>query len=253
MDPAPAGEGRPTGQDRPGGLLLPAVSLGLWHNVGSDPDADGRRSILRRIAEVPAGTVRTRACAGWAGTTSTSSPPTAPTRAPRSRRRWEHCTLPSGRGSPATSGSPPTAGSRAVAAATALTALDTAADPPGVLLPLFHRTAESGLLATLDELGVGSIAFSPQAQGLLTDRYLDGIPANSRAAGPSTSLDAARITESTLATLRTLDGIAAGRGQTVAQLEANAAATTGPERRRTNSARSTPAWPRGRLSRRPEP
>ncbi|GAA3642975.1 L-glyceraldehyde 3-phosphate reductase [Streptomyces chitinivorans] len=82
---------------------------------------------------------------------------------------------------------------------------------------MFNRWVEDGLLDVLDEVGAGSIAFSPLAQGLLTDRYLSGIPAGSRAAGASPFLTAEGITEETLATVRALDSIARRRGQTLAQ------------------------------------
>ncbi len=66
-------------------------------------------------------------------------------------------------------------------------------------------------------MGAGCIAFSPLAQGLLTDRYLDGIPQDSRVAtGGAMSAD--DITEERLARVRALSAIARGRGQTLAQL-----------------------------------
>ncbi|NIZ91302.1 L-glyceraldehyde 3-phosphate reductase [Kineosporiaceae bacterium B12] len=83
---------------------------------------------------------------------------------------------------------------------------------------MFDREAEDGLLDVLDEVGVGSIAFSPLAQGLLTDRYLDGVPADSRAAGDSPFLSTGRLTEDVLATVRALDAVARERGQTLAQM-----------------------------------
>ncbi len=73
------------------------------------------------------------------------------------------------------------------------------------------------LLDALDEVGAGCIAFSPLAQGLLTDRYLHGIPADSRAATGG-ALQAANITEDRLARVRALGEVAARRGQTLAQL-----------------------------------
>jgi L-glyceraldehyde 3-phosphate reductase len=82
---------------------------------------------------------------------------------------------------------------------------------------LLNRWIEPELLPTLGELGVGCIGFSPLAQGLLTDRYLDGIPAGSRASRPS-SLAPESLTEERLAPVRALNEIAAGRGQTLAQL-----------------------------------
>ncbi|WP_378148409.1 L-glyceraldehyde 3-phosphate reductase [Cnuibacter sp. UC19_7] len=82
---------------------------------------------------------------------------------------------------------------------------------------MFNRWIEDGLLDTLGDLGVGCIAFSPLAQGLLTDRYLDGVPADSRAAREG-SLGSRMITDETLQRVRALNEIAAGRGQTLAQL-----------------------------------
>lgn len=294
------------------GLLLPAVSLGLWHNFGSDRDTDGQRAILRRAFDLgvthidlannygpPPGSaeetfgealrrdlhpyrdelvVSTKAgyqmWPGPYGDGGSRKYLLDSLDASLRRMGVDHVDVfYSHRPDPDTpveetmgalhsavlSGKARYVGisnyspEQTRAAAEVLTALGTPLLIHQESYSLFRRTADSGLLATLDELGVGSIAFSPLAQGLLTDRYLDGIPANSRAAGPSTSLDASRITESTLATVRTLDGIAAGRGQTlaqlaiawvlrpggmtsaligassVAQLEANVAATTGPE------------------------
>ncbi|MFD7987510.1 aldo/keto reductase [Kitasatospora indigofera] len=83
---------------------------------------------------------------------------------------------------------------------------------------IFNRWVEDGLLDTLDELGVGSVAFSPLAQGLLTDRYLTGIPAGSRAAGPSPFLSAANVKDETRARIGALHEIARARGQSLAQM-----------------------------------
>jgi L-glyceraldehyde 3-phosphate reductase len=76
---------------------------------------------------------------------------------------------------------------------------------------------DDGLLDVLADVGAGCIAFSPLAQGLLTDKYLRGIPEGSRASRP-TSLSPAMITVETLERVRALNEIAAGRGQTLAQL-----------------------------------
>ena len=78
-------------------------------------------------------------------------------------------------------------------------------------------TEDDHLLDALDEVGAGCIAFSPLAQGLLTDRYLHGIPADSRAATGG-ALSADSITEERLARVRALGEVAARRGQTLAQL-----------------------------------
>ncbi len=82
---------------------------------------------------------------------------------------------------------------------------------------MFNRWPEYGLIETLGDLGVGCIVFSPLAQGLLTDRYLDGVPAGSRASQPGT-LDKSQLSEETLAKVRALREIADRRGQTIAQL-----------------------------------
>ncbi|MCS5713808.1 aldo/keto reductase [Herbiconiux sp. CPCC 205716] len=83
---------------------------------------------------------------------------------------------------------------------------------------MFNRHIETGLLPVLEEVGAGSIVFSPLQQGLLTDRYLDGhVPADSRAA-TSNFLSADRIDETYLERARGLAEIAKGRGQTLAQL-----------------------------------
>jgi L-glyceraldehyde 3-phosphate reductase len=81
---------------------------------------------------------------------------------------------------------------------------------------LLNRWVEGGLLDTLDEVGAGCITFSPLAQGMLSDKYLDGIPDGSRAAR-GTSLDPALLTAENLAHIRALDGLARGRGQSLAQ------------------------------------
>lgn len=82
---------------------------------------------------------------------------------------------------------------------------------------LLNRWIEPELLGVLDELGVGAIVFSPLAQGLLTDKYLDGVPAASRLR-ESDSMRADMLDEATLARVRALAEIAHGRGQTLAQL-----------------------------------
>ncbi|MFJ6567753.1 aldo/keto reductase [Streptomyces sp. NPDC091292] len=83
---------------------------------------------------------------------------------------------------------------------------------------LLDRHIEDGLLDTLAELQVGSIAYSPLEQGLLTGRYLKGIPAGSRAAGDSPFLTEEKVTDDLVRRLRALDVLAKDRGQTLAQL-----------------------------------
>ncbi|WP_061300005.1 L-glyceraldehyde 3-phosphate reductase [Herbidospora cretacea] len=82
---------------------------------------------------------------------------------------------------------------------------------------MLNRWIEGGLLDSLGDLGVGCIAFSPLAQGMLTDRYLNGVPEGSRASqGKSLSPDL--LTEETLRHIRTLNDLAKERGQTLAQM-----------------------------------
>jgi len=83
---------------------------------------------------------------------------------------------------------------------------------------MLNRWIEDGLLATLDELGVGCIAFSPLAQGLLTNKYLKGVPANSRATASGSSLLTDFLSEDNLKRVRALNDLAASRGQTLAQM-----------------------------------
>jgi len=82
---------------------------------------------------------------------------------------------------------------------------------------LLNRWIETGLLATLEELGVGCIAFSPLAQGLLTDKYLKGVPENSRAKAGGSFLNSF-LNEENLKRVRELNEIAHERGQTLAQM-----------------------------------
>jgi L-glyceraldehyde 3-phosphate reductase len=82
---------------------------------------------------------------------------------------------------------------------------------------MLNRWIEGGLLDTLEQEGVGCIVFSPLAQGMLTDRYLNGIPADSRAARDS-SLSPDLLTDENMAHIRALNDLAARRGQTLAQL-----------------------------------
>ena len=82
---------------------------------------------------------------------------------------------------------------------------------------LFNRWIETGLLDALEQQGMGCIAFTALGQGLLTDRYLQGIPARSRAAMHD-SFDASWLNEETMDRVRGLNRIAAERGQTLAQM-----------------------------------
>ncbi|BBV39937.1 MULTISPECIES: L-glyceraldehyde 3-phosphate reductase [Citrobacter] len=83
---------------------------------------------------------------------------------------------------------------------------------------MFERWVEGGLLSLLQEKGVGSIAFSPLAGGQLTDRYLNGIPADSRAASTSRFLNPDQITPQKLEKVRALNVLAERRGQKLSQM-----------------------------------
>ena len=83
---------------------------------------------------------------------------------------------------------------------------------------MLNRWIEDGLLDTLSELGIGCIAFSPLAQGLLTGKYLNGVPENSRAKAQGSSLLKDFLSEENINRVRALNDIAKGRGQTLAQM-----------------------------------
>ena len=83
---------------------------------------------------------------------------------------------------------------------------------------MFVRTPEEGLLNVLEEKGVGCIAFSPLAQGLLTDKYLKGIPENSRAHNPNGHLQEAEVSEERIQKIIRLNEIAKERNQSLAQM-----------------------------------
>jgi L-glyceraldehyde 3-phosphate reductase len=83
---------------------------------------------------------------------------------------------------------------------------------------MLNRWIEKELLGTLAELGVGCIAFSPLAQGLLTSKYLKGVPPNSRATAEQSSLLKQFLSEQNIQRVRSLNDLAKGRGQTLAQM-----------------------------------
>ncbi|MEO6499104.1 MAG: L-glyceraldehyde 3-phosphate reductase [Mucilaginibacter sp.] len=83
---------------------------------------------------------------------------------------------------------------------------------------MFERWVEDGLLDTLETNGVGCIPFSPLAQGLLTNKYINGIPADSRAARPHGFLKQEQVTTARVSQVKALNAIAVERGQTLAQM-----------------------------------
>ncbi len=83
---------------------------------------------------------------------------------------------------------------------------------------MFDRNIEAGVLDVLEKEGIGCIAFCPLAQGLLTDRYLNGIPSDSRANKPHSFLKKNDVSESRLTQVRALNELAQLRGQSIAQM-----------------------------------
>jgi L-glyceraldehyde 3-phosphate reductase len=83
---------------------------------------------------------------------------------------------------------------------------------------MLNRWIENGLIETLGQEGIGCIVFSPLAQGLLSDKYLSGIPEGSRASKPHGFLKPKNITDDKLSIVRRLNDIAKARGQTLAQM-----------------------------------
>ncbi len=83
---------------------------------------------------------------------------------------------------------------------------------------ILNRWVEKDLLATLEEEGVGCIVFSPLAQGMLSDKYLNGVPEDSRAASKTGFLKASHVTDEKVAQVRALNDIAVQRGQSLAQM-----------------------------------
>lgn len=83
---------------------------------------------------------------------------------------------------------------------------------------MLNRWIEDGLLDMLDREGIGCIAFCPLAQGLLTGRYLKGIPEDSRAARKGTALESKQVNETYLKKVRALNRMAQARGQSLAQM-----------------------------------
>ena len=148
---------------------------------------------------------------------STSSTRTVLTRRHRSKRPWArwHTAVRSGKALYAgiSSYSP----ERTAEAARILTELGTPLLIHQPSYSMLNRWVEGGLLDTLEQVGAGCIAFSPLAQGMLTNKYLNGIPSDSRMAEGS-SLSEELLTEQNLTHLRSLNEIALRRGQSLAQM-----------------------------------
>lgn len=258
------------------GLLLPAVSLGLWHNFGHDVPFDTQRDILRRAFDLgvthfdlannygpPYGSAETNfgrhldadfrryrdeliisSKAGYDmwpgpyGEWGSRKNMLASLDQSLQRLRLDYVDIfYSHRADPdtpleetigalhtaVTSGKALYAGISSYSPERTRKAAKILADMGTPLLihqpsySMLNRWVEDGLLETLDDLGVGCIAFSPLAQGMLTDRYLNGIPEGSRAS-KGRSLDPSLLTTESLQHIRALNEIASDRGQTLAQM-----------------------------------
>ena len=174
------GELRPAARDRPRALPRRADHLDARPATTCGParTASGARASTCSPRS-------TRASRGWASTTSTSSTRTASTPTRRWRRRSARSTAPCARARRSTSGSPPTRHERTREAAAILRELGTPLLIHQPSYSLLNRWIEPELLDVLGDEGIGCIVFSPLGQGMLTEKYLDGVPEDSRAArGP---------------------------------------------------------------------
>jgi L-glyceraldehyde 3-phosphate reductase len=258
------------------GLLLPAVSLGFWHNFGDDKPLETQRAVMRRAFDL--GVTHFDLANNYGPPYGAAESNTGRILAEDFRPYRDELIISSKAGWDMWPGPYGNLGSRKYLTASldqslqrlgldyvdifyhhrpdpetpleeTMSALDAAvragkalyvgvssyspeatAEAAGILRELgtpllihqpsysmFNRWIEGGLLDVLGEEGVGCIAFTALAQGLLTNRYLDGIPEGSRAA-QGKSLDPEMINEENLGRIRALNEIAEGRGQTLAQL-----------------------------------
>jgi L-glyceraldehyde 3-phosphate reductase len=258
------------------GLMLPALSLGLWHNFGDDRPIDGQRAILRRAFDVGVthfdlannyGPPYGSAERNFGRLFREDFKPYRDELVISSKAGWDMWPGPYGdlgsrkylvasldqslarmgldyvdifyhhrfdpdtpleetmgaldhivrQGKALYIGISSYSDQRTAAAVEILRGLGTPLLIHQPSYSMLNRWIEGGLLDVLGREGVGCIAFSPLAQGLLTDRYLDGIPAGSRAT-QGKSLDTGMLNEQNLAHVRALKELAQGRGQSVAQL-----------------------------------
>jgi aryl-alcohol dehydrogenase-like predicted oxidoreductase len=172
------------------GLRLPAISLGLWHNFGSVDPQENARAILLRALDL-----------GVTHFDLANNYGPVPGSAEETFGRILRRDL---------------AGHRDELVVSTKAGYGMWPGPYGY--SMLERTPEAGLLPVLEEEGVGCIVYSPLAQGLLTDRYLDGIPPDSRAARPTGFLSEDEVTDARRTQLRALNAIARARGQSLAQL-----------------------------------
>src|SRR5215210_6218754 len=209
------------------GLLLPAISLGFWQNFGHERPLETSRAIVRRAFDLG---ITHFDLANNYGPPYGSAEETFGRLLRDDLRPYRvdpETPLEETMGALATAvhqGKALYVGISSYSAAKTWEAagiLDALRTPLLIHQPsysILNRWLErDGLLDVLEEAGAGCIGFSPLAQGLLTDRYLDGIPEGSRASRDE-SFSPDLLTEETIAKVRALNGIAAGRGQSLAQL-----------------------------------
>ena len=170
------------------------------------------------LAQVPARQPRPEPARGWGSTTSTSSTRTASTRTRRSRRPWARSPRRCSRARRSTSASPRTRREKTAEAAAILREMGVRLLIHQPSYSMLNRWIEPDLLDVLGDEGIGAITFSPLAQGMLTDKYLDGIPEGSRATREDGSLSPDLLTDEALDKIRALNEIAGRRGQTLAQM-----------------------------------
>ena len=179
------------------GLKLPAVSLGLWHNFGDETRVETSRQLLRHAFDL--GITHFDLANNY-------GPPPGSAESNFGRILKEDF-LPYR--------------DELIISSKAVNILNDLGTPCLIHQPkysMFERWVEEGLLDFLHTSGVGSIAFSPLAGGQLTNRYLHGIPADSRAASGSRFLQPDQLTESKLEKVRQLDALAESRGQKLSQM-----------------------------------
>ncbi len=219
------------------GLDLPAISLGLWHNFGDDVPMERQRAILRRAFDRGVTHFDLANKGGGSRKYLLASLDQSLKRMGLDyvdifySHRFDETTpleetmgaldtaVRSGRALYAgiSSGISSYSGPRTIEAIRILQDLGTPLLIHQPSYSMLNRWVEEGLLDVLGDTQTGCIAFSPLAQGMLTDKYLDGIPEGSRAA-QGKSLDQSLLTQTALKRIRSLNQIAADRGQSLAQM-----------------------------------
>lgn len=206
------------------GLLLPAISLGLWHNFGGVDQLESARKMLLRAFDLgithfdlannygpPPGSAET----SLGQLLKSDLAPHRDELVISTKAGYDHIVRSGKALYVGISNYPAPLAKRA---AELLRALGTPCLIHQPAYNMFNRWAEAELMSVLSEQGMGCIAFSPLAQGLLTNKYLAGIPADSRAGKPSGFLRPEHVTEEKLGRVRALGTIAQARGQTLPQL-----------------------------------